>query len=142
MVYGDYSFENHRLRQENEQLRMEVSQFHKMQETASPLPNYNGLQDKGHLDSQDPWDQFRFFEPKFTSQSVHLEIAELKHKLEQNQVVLQQTQTLLQQTQAELRLNQGDYERSHVELEQMQEKVLAFHKFLDKVIGSLQRLRN
>ena len=53
-----------------------------------------------------------------------------------------QTQTELRRTQAELRLNQGDYERSHVELEQMQEKVLAFHKFLDKVIGSLQRLRN
>ena len=60
---------------------------------------------------------------------------ELKDKLEQ-------TQTELRRTQAELRLNQGDYERSHVELEQMQEKVLAFHKFLDKVVGSLQRLRN
>ena len=45
-----------------------------------------------------------------------IEIAELQDKLEK-------TSTELRRAQAELRLNQSDYERSHVELEQMQEKV-------------------
>ena len=62
-------------------------------------------------------DRSRSPEPGYASRSVHVEVAELKDKLEQ-------TQTELRRTQAELRLNQGDYERSHVELEQMQEKVI------------------
>ena len=136
VIHGDHSAEIHRLREENEQLHMENNQFQRMQETVSPLPNYSILQNRGRKDSQYPWDQFKFLEPKLTSQSVHLEIAELKHKLkqtqtvlQQNQAVLQKTQTLLQQTQAELRLNQGNYNRCQKELEQMQIKVLAFDTF-------------
>ena len=70
----------------------------------APPPSY-GLRDR----SRSP-------EPGYGSRSVHVEVAELKDKLEQ-------TQNELRRTQAELRLNQGDYERSHVELETMQEKV-------------------
>ena len=141
--YGDYSdwrqkltkadIEIDRLRQENERLHMEMDQMQRMREMAPPAPSYGGLRDP--RDPRDPRDRSRSPEPGYASRSVHVEVAELKDKLEQ-------TQTELRRTQAELRLNQGDYERSHVELEQMQEKVLAFHKFLDKVIGSLQRLRN
>ena len=47
---------------------------------------------------------------------VAVEVADLQDKLEKAQADLRRSQ-------AELRLNQGDYERSHVELEQMQEKV-------------------
>ena len=54
------------------------------------------------------------------------EVAELKDKLEQ-------TQNELRRTQAELRLNTGDYERSHVELEQMQEKVSVFNRVFQGV---------
>jgi chromosome segregation and condensation protein ScpB len=45
-----------------------------------------------------------------------VEVAELQDKLEK-------TNAELRRAQAELRLNQTDYDRSHVELEQMQEKV-------------------
>ena len=69
-------------------------------------------------------DRSRSPEPGYASRSVHVEVAELKDKLEQ-------TQTELRRTQAELRLNQGDYERSHVELEQMQEKVIYFDFFIE-----------
>ena len=54
-------------------------------------------------------------DPGFSTRSV-VEIAELQDKLEK-------TSTELRRAQAELRLNQSDYDRSHVELEQMQEKV-------------------
>ena len=128
-MHGDHSVEIHRLRQENERLRMENNQFQRIQETVSPLPHNSVLQNRGHQDLQDPPDQLRFLEPEFTPQSVHLEVTKLKQKLEQNQAVLQQTQTLLQQTQAELRLNQGNYNRCQKELEQMQIKVLAFDTF-------------
>ena len=125
-MHGDHSVEIHRLRQENERLRMENNQFQRIQETVSPLPHNSVLQNRGRQDLQDLPDQLRFLEPEFTPQSVHLEVTKLKQKLEQNQAVLQQTQTLLQQTQAELRLNQGNYNRCQKELEQMQIKVLAF----------------
>ena len=80
-----------------------------------PPPRFGGLQDGLRDRSRSP-------EPGYgrSVQSVdpriHVEVAELKDKLEQ-------TQNELRRTQAELRLNQGDYERSHVELESMQEKV-------------------
>jgi chromosome segregation and condensation protein ScpB len=45
-----------------------------------------------------------------------VEIADLQDKLDKSQAELRRAQ-------AELRLNQTDYDRSHVELEQMQEKV-------------------
>lgn len=48
-----------------------------------------------------------------------VEMAELQDKLDK-------TTTELRRCQAELRLNQSDYDRSHVELEQMQEKVKNF----------------
>lgn len=86
-------------RQENDRLHMELDR-----RDMAPPPSY-GLRDR----SRSP-------EPGYGSRSVHVEVAELKDKLEQ-------TQNELRRTQAELRLNQGDYERSHVELETMQEKV-------------------
>lgn len=54
-------------------------------------------------------------DPSFVARNA-IEIAELQDKLEK-------TQSELRRAQAELRLNQSDYDRSHVELEQMQEKV-------------------
>ena len=80
-------------------------------------------------------DRSRSPEPGYASRSVHVEVAELKDKLEQ-------TQTELRRTQAELRLNQGDYERSHVELESMQEKVrkeLRIRRYMD--IGLCSKLQ-
>ena len=107
-----------RLRQENDRLHaqnMENENMIRMQrEMAPPLPNYGGLREG--LRDGGLRDRSRSPEPGYASRSVHVEVAELKDKLEQ-------TQTELRRTQAELRLNQGDYERSHVELEQMQEKV-------------------
>lgn len=70
-----------------------------------PVPSYGGLRER----SRSP-------EPSYASRAVHVEVAELKDKLEQ-------TSNELRRTQAELRLNQTDYDRSHAELEQMQEKV-------------------
>ena len=79
----------------------------------NPPPSYglgrDGLRDRSR--SPEPGYASRSMDPR-----IHVEVAELKDKLEQ-------TQNELRRTQAELRLNQGDYERSHVELEQMQEKV-------------------
>ena len=53
--------------------------------------------------------------PDFNVRSA-VEIAELQDKLEK-------TNNELRRAQAELRLNQSDYDRSHVELEQLHEKV-------------------
>ncbi len=53
--------------------------------------------------------------PDYSTRSA-VEIVELQDKLEK-------TNNELRRAQAELRLNQSDYDRSHVELEQMQEKV-------------------
>ena len=82
----------------------------------NPPPSYglgrDGLRDRSR--SPEPGYASRSMDPR-----IHVEVAELKDKLEQ-------TQNELRRTQAELRLNQGDYERSHVELEQMQEKVSHF----------------
>ena len=83
-----------------------------------PPPTY-GLRDRSR--SPEPGYGSRSAEPGYGSRlqggsNVHVEVAELKDKLDQ-------TQNELRRTQAELRLNQGDFERSHVELEQMQEKV-------------------
>ncbi len=94
-----------RLRQENDRLHIELDRMRDM----PPPPSY-GLRER----SRSP-------EPGYASRSVHVEVAELKDKLEQ-------TQNELRRTQAELRLNAGDYERSHVELEQMQEKVCLIFK--------------
>ena len=55
--------------------------------------------------------------PDFNVRSA-VEIAELQDKLEK-------TNNELRRAQAELRLNQSDYDRSHVELEQLHEKVRA-----------------
>ena len=55
---------------------------------------------------------------------VAVEVADLQDKLAKSE-------SELRRCQAEIRLNQGDYERSHVESEQMQEKV----KELIKTMG-------
>ena len=94
---------------------MEINQLQRVQDVAPPNPNYSGLQNRGLQDSQNPWDKSKLFEPGFKSQSVHDEVAELKHKLEQ--------------TQNELQLHQGNYKSCQKELEQMQVKVLAFDTF-------------
>ena len=54
-------------------------------------------------------------DPGFSARSA-VEIAELQDKLEK-------TTSELRRAQAEIRLNQSDYDRSHVDMEQMQEKV-------------------
>ena len=104
-------------RQENDRLHMELDRCQNM----PPPPSY-GLRSDG-LRGDGLRDRSRSPEPFSGRQSVdariHVEVAELKDKLEQ-------TQNELRRTQAELRLNTGDYERSHVELEQMQEKVSKF----------------
>ena len=96
-------------RQENDRLHMELDRCRDM-----PPPPSFGLRDRSR--SPEPGYGSRSADPGYGSRSVHVEVAELKDKLDQ-------TQNELRRTQAELRLNQGDYERSHVELEQMQEKV-------------------
>ena len=60
--------------------------------------------------------------PDFNVRSA-VEIAELQDKLEK-------TNNELRRAQAELRLNQSDYDRSHVELEQLHEKVRGFFNML------------
>ena len=62
-----------------------------------------------------PYGRARSPEQSYVSRNV-VEVAELQDKLEK-------TNSELRRAQAELRLNQSDYERSHVEMEQMQEKV-------------------
>ena len=62
-----------------------------------------------------PYGRARSPEPSYVSRNV-VEVAELQDKLEK-------TNSELRRAQAELRLNQSDYERSHVEMEQMQDKV-------------------
>ena len=62
-----------------------------------------------------PYGRSRSPEPSYVSRNV-VEVAELQDKLEK-------TNAELRRAQAELRLNQSDYDRSHVELETMQEKV-------------------
>ena len=54
-------------------------------------------------------------EPVFNARQA-VEMAEVQEKLDK-------ANTELRRAQAELRLNQTDYDRSHVEMEQMQEKV-------------------
>ena len=117
---------------------MELDQVKRMQQMAPPVinqpygvdPRVGGLRgDPGMQEGSlrgGLRDRSRSPEPGYASRSVHVEVAELKDKLEQ-------TQTELRRTQAELRLNQGDYERSHVELEQMQEKVI-YSYFLPKIL--------
>ena len=54
---------------------------------------------------------------------VAVEVSDLQDRLAKSE-------SELRKSQAELRLNQGDYERSHAELEQMQEKVLDFYSLI------------
>ena len=99
-------------RQENERLHMELDRMRDM----PPPPRFGGLQDGLRDRSRSPEPGYGLSRPQSVDPRIHVEVAELKDKLEQ-------TQNELRRTQAELRLNQGDYERSHVELESMQEKV-------------------
>ena len=70
--------------------------------------------------------------PDFNVRSA-VEIAELQDKLEK-------TNNELRRAQAELRLNQSDYDRSHVELEQLHEKVRARACAVLERPSSMQRL--
>ena len=63
-----------------------------------------------------------------------VEIAELQDKLEK-------TNNELRRAQAELRLNQSDYDRSHVELEQLHEKVRCHLRLYRPRKKSFPRLR-
>ena len=92
---------------------MEINQLQRIQDMAPPNPNYSGFQNRGLQDSQNPRDKSKFFKSGFRSQSVHDEVAKLKHELEQ--------------TQNELQLHQGNYKRCQKELEQMQDKVFSLH---------------
>ena len=60
---------------------MENDQLQRMREMAPPVPNYGGLRDP--RDPRDPRDRSRSPEPGYASRSVHVEVAELKDKLEQ-----------------------------------------------------------
>ena len=53
----------------------------RMREMAPPAPSYGGLRDP--RDPRDPRDRSRSPEPGYASRSVHVEVAELKDKLEQ-----------------------------------------------------------
>jgi hypothetical protein len=71
----------------------------------------------------------------------NLTIADKKVFVIFSQDKLEKTTSELRRAQAELRLNQSDYERSHVELEQMQEKVnKAFPQTDSKAEGRAGRL--
>lgn len=88
-------------RQENDRLHMELDRVN-----------------REAVINRDPYSEHRRGrspDPGFSARSA-VEIAELQDKLDKSQ-------TELRRAQAELRLNQSDYDRSHVELEQMQEKV-------------------
>ena len=83
-------------RQENDRLHMDLDRMRDMPYGRSRSPDPRA-------------------DPSYSTR-VAVEVADLQDKLEKAQADLRRSQ-------AELRLNQGDYERSHVELEQMQEKV-------------------
>lgn len=90
-------------RQENDRLHIELDRMARDPYAVEPQPTRAPPRGR----SPDP--------TGFNARSA-VEIAELQDKLEK-------TQAELRRAQAELRLNQSDYDRSHVELEQMQEKV-------------------
>jgi hypothetical protein len=56
---------------------------------------------------------------------VAIEVADLQERLAK-------TESELRKSQAELRLGQGDYDRSHAEIEQMQEKVFIYLNYISK----------
>ena len=92
------------LRQENEQLHMDIGQLKQILESVPPVPKYGDLQDRGLLqNTQYPWDKSRSPELGFVSQSVHVEIIKLKDELEATKTQLRKTQTQLQQTQTQLK---------------------------------------
>ena len=83
-----------------------------------------GVDDRSRMDHDRPtrMDRSKSPVPDFNVRSA-VEIAELQDKLEK-------TNNELRRAQAELRLNQSDYDRSHVELEQLHEKVRGFLNML------------
>ena len=111
---GDYNI----FRQESDRLHMEMDRMRSMQNTGMGggmgMDGYGSL---GRSRSPDPR-----IDPSYGTR-VAVEVSDLQERLAK-------TESELRKSQAELRLNQGDYERSHAEIEQMQEKVFMVLSFL------------
>lgn len=143
--YNDYNdwrqklkgaeMEVERLRQDNDRLHMEldrVSRRDMVVDPYGPPPGMDGCGPPG----VGPRSRGRSPEHgggAFSARSA-IEIAELQDKLEKTNADLRRAQT-------ELRLNQSDYDRSHVELEQMQEKVKTFIALFLRTVEMLTYFR-
>ena len=106
-----------RLRQENKKLKFENDQLQRILEMSPPVPNYDSFQEKGLQHPPDSWDWSGSTEPRYASNSIHVEVTELENELEK-------TKNELQQTQDKLQLSQSNYDQCQTELKQMREKVL------------------
>ena len=117
-IFGQYMITLLIIRQENDRLRLEVDRMRTLDRERSAMGGvgmgggdmYGSL---GRSRSPDPR-----ADPTYGTR-VAVEVADLQDKLAKSEAELRRSQ-------AEIRLNQGDYERSNVELEQMQEKVKEF----------------
>ena len=96
------------IRQENDRVHMELDRMRTM--GGSMGGGMDGYGSLGRSRSPDPR-----IDPSYGTR-VAVEVSELQDRLAKSE-------SELRKSQAELRLNQGDYERSHAEIEQMQEKV-------------------
>lgn len=102
-------------RQENDRLHMELDRMRAMGGSmGGGMGGMDGYGSLGRSRSPDPR-----VDPSYGTR-VAVEVSDLQDRLAKSE-------SELRKSQAELRLNQGDYERSHAELEQMQEKVLDFY---------------
>ena len=99
-------------RQENDRLHMELDRMRAMGGSmGGGMGGMDGYGSLGRSRSPDPR-----VDPSYGTR-VAVEVSDLQDRLAKSE-------SELRKSQAELRLNQGDYERSHAELEQMQEKVI------------------
>ena len=101
-------------RQENDRVHMELDRMRSMSGGMSGgmgMGAMDGYGSLGRSRSPDPR-----ADPSYGTR-VAVEVSDLQERLAKSE-------SELRKSQAELRLNQGDYERSHAEIEQMQEKVL------------------
>ena len=113
-------------RQENDRVNMELDRMRSLERDRDRMMGGPSMMTAGVVSAMadtrvgvDMYGRSRSPDPRADpsyATRVAAEVADLKDKLETSQ-------TELRRSQAELRLNQGDYERSHVELEGMQEKV-------------------
>ena len=106
-----------RLIQENQKLQMNIDRLQSIKEMEPPLPNHSSLRDSVLQDPSDPLDKSQSPETGFTSQSVLVEVAEIKNKLEQTETQLQQTKTQLQETQTQLQQTQAELRQTQAELQ-------------------------